>query len=1355
MSYLPTLEQLFLSLTQNNSLTYNELTIVLKQSGLNDMMINQIVQDIIKQTHNVSYTNKFNCDQFIYGMLLIYRNMSNMDINIVNNDLQIMLTRLNDSTLSDLETQLKKQLSLPKSRSQPIQKIEVVPDTTDIYVSSHRRKVFHKSKSFTSNKELSLKQYSLLKQVSLLLSSSTNTRAMSINMTNHPFHSHSQNISQILDFLFYFQFNTIYKISSSISSTSISQYDDKILLLNQQLFLIKDAKRNNYSYSQAWNKLNATSSNASSSPISSTPNASSSKEERAKILLQQRMKSLGINQNTPVEDPSVEQGLSRCYNAFPSNKSDLQVNPISPVNTILQRIQYLSSSSHVPNVPNVPSNPYQSYSSTYFASDHELNQSSINSHFTDLSNSLKAWDPNTLNTSKSNLLALGINQEWLDSPFVKQDQPNHDYEAKIKKLDVFHNISPTKQQTVPASTSTKSEPVLKSPIAVKQQEIKQNNEILPNEISPAPLTDPVKQPIVKQPTVDPVSSSPASVTKPATTKSARKPPPPPPSRSTTTPSTPSNPFQFSNMQSQLQSKLQFQSSPPVYNLPKPTNKRISISSASSTTPVRSPIQQNTTVPPPPPAAPTPPSESISTIPPSLSAPRIDLLAQIRNHSNTSSNEDINEQPPPRTTSIPSSKPPSNPLLDQMKQSMSNRRTQLGETSSDDGSDNWSKSTGSPVHTQPPQYSPEPQIQQIQEQESEPEDIFQDVQEPQIKSPKTSQIAASPVSAVIPTQYTALYDFNGQQPGDLPFLVGDIIQSTNPNSDNGWTDGTNLRTQEQGQFPISYTQLEKQPPTEYAIALYQFNAVQPNDLSLLVDQQIRILEYDDSSEWLQACTIPPTQSGMVPRNYIKMIDVDDLRMPVPPIINSIISEYRITEHTYVSDMGVLVTLHNELTENKMITSKECHMLFRNVVDIHTMNQHMLNALESIDMNSKQLMKDFASVLSAYIPSKYTIYNEYCSNQYSSQLTLQHLINSNTKFNSHISTYMKQPHCRNIALNAFMLLPMQRITRINLLLKQLVKHSDSVLFNETSSEMEQLLSTINKNAMEWESTTRINELIKILDLSELDGFDLLGNTKLQSKRVLVHDGILIKNKSGRVLHGWLFNDLLLLGEKKEIPNKYMYKTYKRPLPFTELINVVRIQDTSDIIRLETYEQVVLLRATDKSSHKLWINKIQMAIKEFNEQIKKTFENERLLSMEISHDKNKSKLDKMMGNIEEVYVGTINVTIDYGQHFPNLDLKKYFVLVQVGKQRLKTKVVKRVSGNGKIQINQTLMFSLRSLDDVLKVYLYNMTKYGEDVMVGLHEMPLNYLEYYNDNAETELMMVSVGKEALLGIKLRYKRV
>eukprot|EP00835_Amoeboradix_gromovi_P006359 NODE_734_length_4708_cov_0.239531.p1 type:complete len:1297 gc:universal NODE_734_length_4708_cov_0.239531:501-4391(+) len=1294
MSYLKSLEQLFQSLSQTGYLTYNELCIVFKQSGLNDLMINNITQDILKTTSNVSFTDKFNCDQFVYGMLLIYNNFQ-MD---VASDLAFMRDKLNDNSLAELEVMARSNLrkSLPTQRSSSS---VTSLDTSEIYTSSHRRKPIDKSSlSLLSQKDQSLLYYSLLKQTLSVLQPKS---ALHINPKNSPFDSISNpsHIILIIDYLYYFLFNQIYSLNLSQSAL----LDDQILLLEKQLFLIKDAKKNNYSYSAAINKL----SNSSLSPSTSVSSKDISKEEKARLLLQQRMKSLGIQ--SP-DETSIQQGLDRCNAHFKESKP-------STIHSLLGRISSLSSFIFTNTMI-----PWNLYFSSYNNSEMEPCHLSVKSHFSELKSYFTCWNYSLLEGSKAKLADLGVHSDWLNCPFISSCNLD-----KIKSVDAFKDLKMNKSSNKTPVQSTNPSPDIPAALPVNTQSITsspiQSTSLPPKNPFMPPVISPDRNPNHPKQLPNTVSQTPdLSIMQPPSPvpKSTRKPPPPPP--------------------------------------------EINLSSAHSIPPAN--IKS-------PPPGPNPDRSNLLEAIRNASLEKLNSSsATVANPSNLQSNETVS------TSTKPSTQPESNPLMDQMKLGIQNRRVALNESS--ESEDNWSNSTitKSPIvlnsnNNMPVISETKQSVSPSFSSAHSAEDIFNDSmnQVPDQITPN-SPLKSAPLSQsstnnqTVPSAmmvFIALYDYDATQQDDLSFKVNDAIlvdtntYDINTQGDSWWYGSLN---DSYGWFPSSYVVMQAAEEEDYemvklpsidqglipAIALYDYDKQEINDLSITANESLFIIDYNPNNTWIYACRQDHSEIGLIPANYVSIMSESKESSNK---IQSIIEEFVMTEQTYVKDIQMVIQVFvRPLDANKLISIDDLGNLFNNLIVIEDVNSKLLSRLQ----DTPQLgQSTFISILQDTLP-ELICYNDYCTRQYMSVMTLKRLQTTNSKFKAFVKECMSDVKCRNLDLNSFLLLPMQRITRYNLLIKQLLKNTPTTSSSysktvELNRLVEELVSNINDDAKKQESRIKIADLEKLLDLGDVQ-LKLSEPTKLQQQRILLHEGPLTKAKSGRKLVAFLFSDMLLLAE----PSNAGYTLYRKPLRLSDLINLQRLQDDDNVIRLATYDFEILLKASNASSFKLWTFMIKQAITAYSEQSKHLFESERLGKFVISH-----KISKLMGINEQVlmldqskqHIGQIFVNVEYGQHFPNTDLKKYFVLIQVGQQRLKTKIVKHTL---KPKFNQILIFSLKSLDDVIKIFLYNQTKYGEDAMVGFHELPLNFLEYYGDK-ETETMIINVGSEALLGIKLKYK--
>ncbi|CEG74414.1 hypothetical protein RMATCC62417_09639 [Rhizopus microsporus] len=71
--------------------------------------------------------------------------------------------------------------------------------------------------------------------------------------------------------------------------------------------------------------------------------------------------------------------------------------------------------------------------------------------------------------------------------------------------------------------------------------------------------------------------------------------------------------------------------------------------------------------------------------------------------------------------------------------------------------------------------------------------------------------------------------------------------------------------------------------------------------------------------------------------------------------------------------------------------------------------------------------------------------------------------------------------------------------------------------------------------------MDELARIIDMEGTGRLNIPG-------REFIMDGVLFKAKSGRKLHGFLFNDILILAEPLKALNErgYLYILYREPMP-----------------------------------------------------------------------------------------------------------------------------------------------------------------------------------------------------------------
>ena len=126
------------------------------------------------------------------------------------------------------------------------------------------------------------------------------------------------------------------------------------------------------------------------------------------------------------------------------------------------------------------------------------------------------------------------------------------------------------------------------------------------------------------------------------------------------------------------------------------------------------------------------------------------------------------------------------------------------------------------------------------------------------------------------------------------------------------------------------------------------------------------------------------------------------------------------------------------------------------------------------------------------------------------------------------------------------PVQRITRYPLLLKQIAQYTepdqDLISVQHAHRALEHVVSNINESIREAESYERLRVLSEDLWVGGEGRIDLTAPTAFQGPRKLLKEGIVTKSKSGRKLNLVLCTDILLLIESRNL--------YRMPIPLFEL-------------------------------------------------------------------------------------------------------------------------------------------------------------------------------------------------------------
>ncbi|KAI9022188.1 hypothetical protein CLU79DRAFT_751554 [Phycomyces nitens] len=251
----------------------------------------------------------------------------------------------------------------------------------------------------------------------------------------------------------------------------------------------------------------------------------------------------------------------------------------------------------------------------------------------------------------------------------------------------------------------------------------------------------------------------------------------------------------------------------------------------------------------------------------------------------------------------------------------------------------------------------------------------------------------------------------------------------------------------------------------------------------------------------------------------------------------------TERGYLRDLQMIINVFYA-DSGKYLTQEELDVVFSNIDDLLLCNTALFSDLETRQRDGAGVVGSIGDVFLKHAESL-KCYSTYCRNQSFASRFLQKKREEDQWFEVFLKTARTRTECRSLDLSHFLLEPMQRITRYPLLLRQILKstpkkHPDYGLMRSALVEAEKVLEVVNEETRRYENRQKIDELSRILDMEGYGRLDVWG-------REFVMEGILYKAKSGRKLHAYLFNDIMILAEplKSLSPKGYLYSLYREPM------------------------------------------------------------------------------------------------------------------------------------------------------------------------------------------------------------------
>uniref|UniRef100_A0A8C3CJZ7 Rho guanine nucleotide exchange factor 26 n=1 Tax=Cairina moschata TaxID=8855 RepID=A0A8C3CJZ7_CAIMO len=217
----------------------------------------------------------------------------------------------------------------------------------------------------------------------------------------------------------------------------------------------------------------------------------------------------------------------------------------------------------------------------------------------------------------------------------------------------------------------------------------------------------------------------------------------------------------------------------------------------------------------------------------------------------------------------------------------------------------------------------------------------------------------------------------------------------------------------------------------------------------------------------------------------------------------------SEHSYLLSLEILIRMFKNSRELSLtMTKTESHHLFSNITDVYEASKKFFKELEARHQNNI-FIDDISDIVEKHSASTFDPYVKYCTNEVYQQRTLQKLLATNPAFKEVLSRIESHEDCRNLPMISFLILPMQRVTRLPLL-------------------MDTICQKTPKDSPKYENCKQaLKEVSK--------PFPLVSSSRWLVKRgeltAYVEDtGLFSKRTSKQQVYFFLFNDVLIITKKK---------------------------------------------------------------------------------------------------------------------------------------------------------------------------------------------------------------------------------
>ncbi|XP_054477548.1 trichohyalin isoform X2 [Anoplopoma fimbria] len=314
---------------------------------------------------------------------------------------------------------------------------------------------------------------------------------------------------------------------------------------------------------------------------------------------------------------------------------------------------------------------------------------------------------------------------------------------------------------------------------------------------------------------------------------------------------------------------------------------------------------------------------------------------------------------------------------------------------------------------------------------------------------------------------------------------------------------------------------------------------------------------------------------------------------------------------------------------LLTTQDRNWLFSRLADVRAISNSFLSKLEE-RVETDIINFTVCDIIARHCQRFKMVYVPYLTNQSYQDATYQRLMNENQGFRRVVEKIERSPVCQRLPLRSFLVLPFQRITRIKLLVQNIVKRTTPG--TEEATQAIKSLKLLEKLIKESnDSITQMKSIESLVSLSAKVDFECRTLPLISQSRRLVREGPITElmdfslKETERNVYLHLFNDYLLLSLQKE-GGRFTVIDHS---PVSDLraencrVKLHSLQ--KNLFRLHMTHRALLLR-TDTQSDKLrWISALSRPHPEIDFSAAQDFKQMQCIRAIVSQQPDELSLEK----------------------------------------------------------------------------------------------------------------------------------